>query len=139
MTIDEKAGKTLEELGVRDASSVATLFAEVRTAMEAERQELVSRSQIGGPERAASAKALRDRWLGRKKGLLASIDQNWLKPAPQEFKPYVGREFNQLRQAAASLEVAKLIEAIPLMDLSFMHSASQPFSSPSTPTSCRSM
>jgi phenylalanyl-tRNA synthetase alpha chain len=113
MVLEEKVRKTLAELGISDAQGVETLFAEVRAAMEAERRDLVSRGAPSEAERDKLAKALRDRWLARKNGLLSSIDENWLKKAPKELKPVVGRQFNELRQAAASLELEELARSIP--------------------------
>jgi phenylalanyl-tRNA synthetase alpha chain len=115
MTIEEKIRETLQGVGVADAGGVETLFAEVRAAMESERQGLVARGAASETEREKLAKALRDRWLARKTGLVSFIDENWLKKAPKELKPAVGRNFNALRQRAASLEVEELIKAVPLL------------------------
>jgi phenylalanyl-tRNA synthetase alpha chain len=112
MKIDEKVGKTLEELGVRDAISVAALFAEVRAAMESEKRALIARGPSTLSEREKLCKALRDRWLGRKNGLIAHVDEHWLKTASKEIKPVVGKEFNLLRQAAAELESERLVESV---------------------------
>ncbi len=120
MGIKEKVGKTLTELGVTDAAGVAALFAEVRAAMEAERHNLVSKSVVGEPERQKVAKDMRDRWLGRKNGLLAKIGELWLKAAPQSLKPLVGREFNEVREFAACFEVDRLVKEIPLQTLGYM-------------------
>jgi phenylalanyl-tRNA synthetase alpha chain len=114
MTLDDKVRKTLAELGVTDAKGVASLFAEVRAAMEAERQELVSRGAPSEAERDRLAKALRDRWLARKNGLLSSIDENWLKGASRDLKPAVGKHFNTLRQATTALERGRLLEDVPV-------------------------
>jgi phenylalanyl-tRNA synthetase alpha chain len=114
MTLEEKVGKSLDELGVTDAAGVEVLFADVRAVMERESLELISAGVIDEGERAKVCKALRDRWLARKSGLLAQIDENWLKTAAKDFKPVVGREFNILRQAAANLEFDKLIRQIPI-------------------------
>jgi len=114
MELEEKLGKTLAELGVSDAHSVESLFAEVRAAMETERQSLVARGASTEKEREQLCKALRDRWLARKNGLLTQIDEYWLKPAARELKPVVGRQFNALRQAAAWLEVPALLNDVPL-------------------------
>ena len=114
MTIEEKTGKTLAELAVSDAQGVESLFAEVRAAMEVGRQNLVARGASTEKEREQMCKALRDRWLARKNGLLAQIDEYWLKPAARELKPAVGRQFNALRQAAAWLEVPALLDDVPL-------------------------
>ena len=112
MKIDEKVGKTLEELGVRDAISVAGLFAEVRAAIEFERRALIARRPSTLSECEKLSKALRDRWLGRKNGLIAHVDEHWLKTASKEIKPVVGKEFNLLRQAAAELGSERLVESV---------------------------
>lgn len=112
MTLEEKVGKTLAELGVSDAPAVEALFAEVRAAMDAERQELTSRGAADDRERDKLCKELRDRWLARKNGLMSLIDDNWLKKAVKELKPVVGRQFNDLRKASALMQVEELIRAI---------------------------
>ena len=116
MTIFEKTKKTLQQLGVSDAPGVESLFDELRQAAEKERAELISRGAPSQAQREKLAKALRDRWLARKGGILSQVDENWLKPAAKELKPAVGRQFNELRRATASLEIAPLIEAIPLQE-----------------------
>jgi phenylalanyl-tRNA synthetase alpha chain len=114
MTVEEKVRKTLAELGATGAKGVEMLFAEVRAAMEAERRDLVARGAASEAERDKLCKALRDRWLARKNGLVASIDENWLKKAPKELKPAVGRQFNDLRRVAASLELEVLVHVVPV-------------------------
>jgi phenylalanyl-tRNA synthetase alpha chain len=114
MTIYDKIGRTLQELGVSDAQGVESLFAEIRRTAEQERAELVSRGALNQPQRERLCKALRDRWLARKGGFLSLVDENWLKPAGKELKPVVGRQFNELRRFTASLEFERLIEAVPL-------------------------
>jgi phenylalanyl-tRNA synthetase alpha chain len=93
MTLEEKVGKTLAELGATDAPAVEALFAEARRFLEQE---------VKDHERWASQPpdALRVRWLGRKKSMLAQIDEHWLKAAPKELKTVAGREFNQLKKKA---------------------------------------
>ncbi len=68
MTIEEKVGKTLEEMGVNDVQGVQALFAEARSAMETEKQKLVSSGAVDSAERDRYCKQLRDRWLARKNG-----------------------------------------------------------------------
>jgi phenylalanyl-tRNA synthetase alpha chain len=80
--------------------------------MEAERQGLVSRGASSEPERDRLCKALRDRWLARKGGLVSLIDENWLKKAAKELKPAVGRQFNDLRKATTLMEVGELARAL---------------------------
>ncbi|MGA2476874.1 MAG: hypothetical protein ABSF73_09665, partial [Terriglobia bacterium] len=121
MGIDEKVRKTLAELGVNDAQGVESLFAELRKTAEHERAELISRGAANQPQRERLCKALRDRWLARKGGFLSQVDENWLKPAGQDLKPAVGRQFNELRRVTTSLEFEKLVEALPLQQ-----EASQP-------------
>src|SRR5690606_29195140 len=51
---------------------------------------------------------LRDRWLGRKNGLLTFANDNWLKAAPRELKPEIGRLQNETRKAVeTALESAQ--------------------------------
>ena len=115
MTLEEKVGKTLAELGVTDAQGVVSLFAEVRAAMDAEREKLKRRGAVDEAERTKFAKEVRDRWLARKNGIVSLIDENWLKKAAKELKPAVGRAFNQLREAATCMEVAELIKIVHLV------------------------
>jgi phenylalanyl-tRNA synthetase alpha chain len=114
MTIYDKIKRNLQELGVSDARGVEALFDELRKAAEHERAELISRRAPDEVRRERLCKALRDRWLARKGGFLSQVDENWLKPAGQELKPVVGRQFNELRGSLSSLEFEKLVEALPL-------------------------
>ncbi len=111
MTIDERAGRTLAELGVNDAASVQALFAEVREAMQAERKAVVAEGAASNPKFERHQKEFRDRWLARKSGLISLIDQRWLKAASKELKPVVGRAFNSLR-ALAEREVSESVEIV---------------------------
>ncbi|HEV2115437.1 MAG TPA: phenylalanine--tRNA ligase subunit alpha [Terriglobales bacterium] len=45
----------------------------------------------------AEWKALRDRWMARKNGILTQVNELWLKVAPGEAKREVGRRVNELR------------------------------------------
>lgn len=121
MNIDEKVGKTLQELGVTDAAGVEALFAEVRAAMEAERAAVVLAENSTDTDRQGRAKALRDRWVARHGGLLALLDEHWLKATPRELKPVVGRCFNSLRQLREQFEVEKILESIPRVAEAIRH------------------
>ncbi len=99
MTTDEKAGKTLEELGVRDSAGVEALFAEVEASFTAEHQDWLVKGGWTDPANEVRSTALRNRWLARKGGLLARIDENWLKRASKDLKPVVGRSFNAVRKS----------------------------------------
>lgn len=136
MTVEEKVRKTLAELALSDAAGVESLFAEVRAAMETERQNLISSGPIDEPERDRKCKALRDRWLARKNGIVALIGENWLKPASKKLKPVVGRQFNELRQASARMEIAQLTQQLHLRPaVASMRDQSQPILAPSTANS----
>ncbi|TAN22466.1 MAG: phenylalanine--tRNA ligase subunit alpha [Acidobacteria bacterium] len=41
----------------------------------------------------------RDAWLSRKRGLITLLNDNWLRPAPKEFKRSLGARLNALRHA----------------------------------------
>jgi len=116
MTISEKIKVRLLDLGVRDPQAVEALFAELRQAAETERAGLVSSRAASAAQREKLCKELRDKWLARKGGILALVDENWLKPAPRELKPAVGRQFNELRRATANLEFEALVAAVPVLE-----------------------
>jgi phenylalanyl-tRNA synthetase alpha chain len=114
MNIEEKVRQTLAELQAKDEPSIKALFVELHSAMAMEREEAVARGALDEADRQRAAKALRDRWLARRHGLLAQIDENWLKKTSPEFKPLVGRQFNALRKASAACELTELLRDIPL-------------------------
>ncbi len=117
MTVEETVRQTLAELQVTGEEAVRSAFAEVRSAMEQERQRIIREGARDETERQMIAKTMRDRWLARKQGLLACVDENWLEKAPPELKPVVGRQFNELRRKViASCEVSGLMSEIPLME-----------------------
>jgi len=60
---------------------------------------------------AGDPKVLRDRWLGRKNGLLAFTNDHWLKPAPRELKPLAGRLQNVLKVRVEQAIEARLAAA----------------------------
>ncbi|HUI42172.1 MAG TPA: phenylalanine--tRNA ligase subunit alpha [Terriglobia bacterium] len=126
MTIEHKIGKTLSELRVQDEGGVRALFEEVWSGIESERRSAVLAGASSEAEREQLARALRDRWLARKHGILAQVDEYWLKLAPRELKPAVGREFNRLRQAIPELEVEALVRSIPLRSAKSTSIASAP-------------
>lgn len=114
MTIDEKVSQSLTQIGVVDAEGISALFADMRTAMAREREALIEQGAGSEPERESLAKAFRDRWLARKNGLLAQVDENWLKTAPRELKPTVGKQFNELRKLSTNCEYESLLQEIGL-------------------------
>ena len=89
MTIDEKTGRDLDDLLAAGSDSIEGLYEELRSSFEAEKSAITSEEQH---------KALRDRWAGRKNGLLTHANDHWLKKAPRELKPQVGRLQNEAKK-----------------------------------------
>jgi len=87
-TSDIGLDKTLADLGVMHAGQVTTRFADVRAHFDGHFTTVHNESEW---------KMFRDRWLGRKSGVLTLITDNWLKPATPELKRVVGQELNTLR------------------------------------------
>ena len=57
----------------------------------------------------ADWKAFRDRWLARKNGLLAQVNDTWLKASPKEAKRDVGQRVNELKaRVEAAIDAAQL-------------------------------
>ena len=64
-------------------------------------------SESGAVSSDADKKAFRDRWLARKDGILAQVNDLWLKPAPKEAKREVGQRVNKLKtEVEANVEAA---------------------------------
>ena len=87
-TSDLGLDRTLAALGITDAARVTDRFAEVRGHFDGQFQTVHAESEW---------KLFRDRWLGRKSGVLTLITDNWLKPATPELKRAVGASLNALR------------------------------------------
>ena len=88
MSIENQTARALGEL-LAAGNSLEDLYTALRAAFEDERRKVISAPQ---------ARVLRDRWLGRRNGLLTATNENWLKAAPREFKPVVGKLQNQLKR-----------------------------------------
>ena len=84
--IVEAAGRTLKERGAGDAVGLQTLFAQLERCLS----EDLARLEQGSQE------SLRLRWLGRKQGIIRSVTDNWLRPAPAVLKRQVGKRLNAL-------------------------------------------
>ena len=99
MSIEDKTARPISGL-LAEGGSPEGLYAALRSGFEAERQAVSGQQQ---------ARALRDRWLGRRNGLLTAANRNWLKAAPRQLKPTVGRLQNVFRREvqAAVKDVAK--------------------------------
>ena len=87
-TSDLGLDKTLAALGITQAAQVSARFAEIRAHFSGQFQTVHEESEW---------KLFRDRWLGRKYGVLTQITDNWLKPATPELKRAVGASLNELR------------------------------------------
>jgi len=95
--IHEKVLKTLAELGVRSVGDIQQLFYELSQTLNDETNSLVIKGAQSEAERERMCKTFRNRWLGRKSGLIAQADENWLKAAGTDWRRDVGRFFNDLR------------------------------------------
>ncbi len=107
MTIKEKTGRRIGDL-LAEGESPDGLYAALRAAFERDRKAVAT---------AAQATALRNQWLGRRSGLLAAANERWLRAAPRELKPTVGRLQNLLRrdlQKAVKKAAQKAAKSVPL-------------------------
>jgi phenylalanyl-tRNA synthetase alpha chain len=86
--IENPTAKTLSDLGVTTAATIADQFAEIRSRFDADSARIHDES---------AWKNFRDAWLGRKSGVLAQITDNWLKPTSTDLKRAVGAGLNELR------------------------------------------
>lgn len=97
MSVLDKTRRPIPEL-ISQGELPEELYPQLRAAFEKDRK------RVREPQ---EARALRDRWLGRKSGILASTNQHWLKAAPRELKPTVGKLQNLLRKdLQAAIKVA---------------------------------
>ena len=101
MAIDEKTAAKLTDL-LAAGEAVESLYRDLCSSFEAEKAAVSNQEQF---------KNLRDRWVGRKNGLLASTNDNWLKTAPREIKRDVGRLQNATK-ARLEASLAELKEKI---------------------------
>ena len=93
MTALEKTAQRFDQLGVSSVSDIGSLIAELRSLADGES------AQIRGGD---SLESFRVKWLGRRDGICSRITENWLKPAPPEFKKAIGAGLNELRSALES-------------------------------------
>ena len=85
---DNKTGLPLVQLGVTRSEELMALFADLRGRFD---------DDCACAHDESAWKLFRDRWLGRKSGVLTQITDNWLKPATPELKRAVGASLNELR------------------------------------------
>lgn len=84
----EKATQPLTQLRLGSKAELTALFSALGQDFRAE---------MAQTDRLDAWKELRDRWLGRKKGVLTHVKNNWLQPAGPDLKPEVGKQLNALR------------------------------------------
>jgi phenylalanyl-tRNA synthetase alpha chain len=93
MTTNDPTTQTLAELGISGFSDIDSLLHEFKNLDDRFEQDCTAL-----PSDLAAWTALRDKWLGRKSGILTRIKQNWLeKTANRELKKQVGQSFNERR------------------------------------------
>jgi phenylalanyl-tRNA synthetase alpha chain len=87
------------------AYSISKLTDYSATALESAANECVRACQKEASEvrNDAELKAFRDRWIGRKSGILKQINDLWLKAAPQEGKRNVGHVVNEVKAAVENI------------------------------------
>jgi phenylalanyl-tRNA synthetase alpha chain len=106
MSVTAKVSQPLAQVAAAPAD-VEQLYTELGRLFDLELAEIRNGGQI---------KALRDRWLGRKQGLLTFTNDHWLKTAPRELKPAVGRLQNQLKvrvEQAIEAHAGRVAQASP--------------------------
>src|SRR5262249_24414340 len=69
--------------------SLYRALSEVKGARWAEGEQVRSEGDL---------KALRDRWVARKNGILTQINELWLKAAPADKKRDIGQRVNEIRK-----------------------------------------
>ena len=79
---------TIPKLTDYSAAALEKAAAELLSASDQEWQEVRNE---------ADWKALRDRWMARKNGILTLVNDLWLKPAPKEAKRDVGQRVNEIK------------------------------------------
>jgi phenylalanyl-tRNA synthetase alpha chain len=79
---------TVHKLTDYSASALEEAFAECIRACESESSSVRNDAEL---------KAFRDRWIGRKSGVLTQINDLWLKGAPKEEKRETGKRVNELK------------------------------------------
>ncbi|MFZ3369045.1 MAG: phenylalanine--tRNA ligase subunit alpha [Candidatus Sulfotelmatobacter sp.] len=90
---------TIPKLTDYSAAALEKAAAELLSASDQEWQEVRNE---------ADWKALRDRWMARKNGILTLVNDLWLKPAPKEAKRDVGQRVNEIKaQVERDVEKAR--------------------------------
>jgi len=85
---ENKTGLPLVQLGITRPEELTGLFADLRGSFD---------NDCACAHDESAWKVFRDRWLGRKSGVLTQVTDNWLKPATPVLKRVVGQKLNELR------------------------------------------
>jgi phenylalanyl-tRNA synthetase alpha chain len=98
----ESTSQTLAQLAADSADKIAAQFAEVKRRFD---EQAATHSRD-----VAQWQLFLIAWTGRKAGILTSISENWLKPAPPELKKTVGQELNKLKAHVEAVLEEKRLE-----------------------------
>ena len=97
----ERTGKSLPELGIGTIDAVVCEFQVLRRQFDEENSDFINL----GTSDLNRAEALRQYWIGRKRGIVSQITDNWLRPAPPELKSTIGQQLNKFKaHVEATLE-----------------------------------
>src|SRR6202790_1406171 len=105
MSRKKKSVYSVPKLEDYSAEALDHGVADLREALDNECKSLFTEA-IGertrhGPGKTADPKPFRDRWLARKNGILTQIGEMWLKEAPRNVKPEVGKRLNEVKAHVA--------------------------------------
>ena len=89
---------TVPKLTDYSAPSLESVVRELLSALDQEAAAVANESDW---------KAFRDRWMGRKNGILTQVNELWLKAAPKDTKREVGQSLNELKRV-----VTERVEAL---------------------------
>ena len=104
---------TIPKLTEHSAAALHKAVADVKAEFERERGELsIAAMKHRGGDPQPDLKGFRDRWMARKSGYLAQINDLWLKGAPVAHKRDAGIHVNELRKWVTE-EVADILENLP--------------------------
>ena len=89
---------TVPKLTDYSAAALESVVRELLSALDQEAAAVANESDW---------KAFRDRWMGRKNGILTQVNELWLKAAPKDTKREVGQSLNELKRV-----VTERVEAL---------------------------
>jgi phenylalanyl-tRNA synthetase alpha chain len=95
---------TVPKLETFSPEALDRAAADLRKAYEDEAKNILQIGQAfrDRPNREQAFQVFRDRWIGRKNGILTQINETWLKVAPGPSKRDVGQAVNKLREFISS-------------------------------------